>query len=57
MSSLVLAASVETHPVPLKDRLRFEMWHRGISEFKRPVKVSKKALPEELERVLRKLEL
>lgn len=50
--------SDEVNPIPLRERLRLEMWYQGVPTLKRPIKVeAPKQLPEELERVLPKRDL
>lgn len=47
----------ETHPIPLKERLKWQLWVQGLPEFKRPVPVQVDEKREDLDRVLRKLNL
>jgi len=52
-----VAMASDGHPVPLKDRLKWELWTKGLTEFETPARPEDQPLPETLERVLNKLGL
>lgn len=57
ITSVAQAASVEIHPIPLKERLKWEMWVEGIPEFTAKESHLETRIDENLERTLRKLNL
>lgn len=46
----------EVNPVPLKERVKHQLWSQGVPEFKRPMN-AQKPLPEEISRILLKYNL
>lgn len=56
-TSTAFAMTGETHPIPLKERLKWQMWEQGIPEFKQPLVVHLDPKMEDLQHTLNKLKL
>ncbi len=56
-TTVTQATNIETHPIPLKERLKWEMWVEGIPEFAAKESLPHQSLDENLERILLKLNL
>lgn len=54
ITTVAQATSIELHPIPLKERLKWEMWSEGIPEFTAKESVLENRLDENLEHTLRK---
>jgi hypothetical protein len=56
--SAVSVARAES-PIPMKERLKWEMWHEGVQELAKRPKPTPPAerLPEEITRILNKFQL
>ena len=53
-TTVAQATNIETHPISLKERLKWEMWIEGIPEFTAKENLPTKHLDENLEQILRK---
>jgi len=47
----------EVNPVPLKERIKWQMWEQGVPQFKRPISTKQAQIPEEIGRILEKQKL
>lgn len=57
-TSSAFAVSGETHPIPLMDRLKWDLWAQGLEEYEQAPKLEQKQqVPDDIERVLRKYNL